>query len=105
MQFDLSKKIVNRAGQDVVYPSGGKNVQHDVGSLITEALWEAGGSDLRTAVKMGVLADRLQRSPDRAAVEISDGDLQLIGAALNVVRYPAYLAAQILEAVPKLGEE
>lgn len=104
MSFDLSHKIVNRGGQDVVYPRDGKMVQHDVLSLITEALWEAPGSDLKLAVKMGVCADRLQRSEDRAATDVTDDDVSLIRQALQVVKYPAYLAVPITTAIPKLLE-
>jgi hypothetical protein len=104
MPFDLSQKIVNRAGQEVVYPKYGRNVQHDVLSLITEALWEAGGNDLKTAVKMGVCADRLQQSEDRATVELSDDDMSLVRQALQIVKYPPYLAVSISAAIPKLIE-
>ncbi len=103
MPFDLSTKIVNSSGQDVMYPKDGKMVQHDVLSAIAQALWEA-GSDLKTAVKMGVCADRLQRSADRAAVDVGDDDVSLIRQALEVVKYPAYLAVPISAAIPKLIE-
>lgn len=104
MPFDLSKKIVNSSGQDTVYPKNGKMVQHDVLSLITDALWNAVGNDLKTSVKMGVVADRLERSGDRADVDVSDDDVSLIRQALQVVKYPPYLVVPISVAIPKLIE-
>lgn len=104
MPFNLSKKIVNTSGQETVYPKDGKMVQHDVLSLITDALWNAGGNDLKIAVKMGVVADRLGRSEDHAAVEVNDDDVSLIRQALNVVKYPPYLVVPISVAIPTLLE-
>jgi hypothetical protein len=96
--FDLSAQVIGANGMKLVVGTGPEAKPLTLLGLAIQCLWENSG-DLKTRIKRGIKAKRLEEAKDASQVELSDDDVAEIAAAMEGISISAKMTWQLLEVI------